>query len=104
MKRLILACIVLSACETTTGTSPIDKTLQDLAVACVGGNQSACDAYSDLYDQRPNQSAAAPVAPVYAPVAPVFQPIQLEPFPQMTGPQRTVCQPQYGQQVVCNTY
>lgn len=100
MKRLVLACVVvLGACETTTSPTQIDKALQDLAVDCVGGDKSACDTYADLYDQRQSQQVAAPVA-----VAPVYQPIQLQPFPQMTGPQRTVCQPQYGQQIVCRTY
>lgn len=94
MVRLFLVSIVsVAGCTATPGVST--EVLQQLSVACVGGDASACDSYSALYDSRQKQ----PVVPVYVPpVAPLQQ------FPQMQGTQRTVCQPQYGQQIVCRTY
>jgi hypothetical protein len=107
MTRLLAVCaILLAGCEDVgTASSPVDPQLAKLSEACTGGDEGACNDYWSLFDDLNPPRQTQVRQPVYTSPAPVYvpQPVLLQPFPEMRGPQRTVCRSQFGQQIVCTT-
>ena len=103
MKRwMIGAALALAGCDAPMIAQP-DPVRQQMLAACQGGDMTVCNqiAQNDLAER--NRRSSIPL-PVYQTTQLNSADFQNSMQPVQMAPRQTTCRPQFGGQVVCNSY